>query len=95
MKIMGYDYSRRKTQHRRYHDIGVMTDEIASHIPRMWKRSTSEQDFWFWFCGEMDSVERNASDTAERSRMRARLQAALARAGVPRPPLRCSGAADV
>ncbi|MET0581002.1 MAG: hypothetical protein ABWX88_10270 [Pseudoxanthomonas sp.] len=86
MKIMGRDYSRRKTPHRRYHDIGAMTEEIAGHIPRMWTRSSSQEDFWHWFCGEVDSVVRNASDHAEQGRLRARLRAALARAGVPEPP---------
>ena len=83
---MARDYSSRMTPSRKRQDIGSMTNEIASHIPRMWKRSPSEDDFWRWFCGEAQSVMRNAADTTESSRVHARLLAALSRAGLPQPP---------
>ena len=85
MKTMAREHSKRRTP-RRQHDVGAMTNEIASHIPRMWTRSPSEDDFWRWFCGEAQSVERNAADTKEKSRLHARLLAALSRAGLPQPP---------
>lgn len=66
--------------------MAAMANEIAGHIPRMWKRSSSEDDFWRWFCGELQSVARNAADLKERGRLHARLLAALSRAGLPQPP---------
>ncbi len=72
--------------HRRQPDMAAMANEIAGHIPRMWKRSSSEDDFWRWFCGEVQSVARNAADLKERSRLHARLLAALSPAGLPQPP---------
>ena len=86
MKILGRDYSRRITPHRLHYDIGAMSEEIANHIPRMWKRSPSEEVFWNWFCGEVDSVVRNAADANEKGKLRSRLLAALSREGLPQPP---------
>jgi hypothetical protein len=86
MKAMARTHSSRTPPRRRPHDITTMTNEIASHIPRMWMRSSSEDDFWRWFCGEAQSVMRNAADPRERTRLHARLLAALSRAGLPQPP---------
>lgn len=86
MKAMARDHSKQRTPRRRHHDVGAMTSEIASHIPRMWMSSPSEDDFWRWFCGEVQSVARNAADIKERSRLHGRLLAALSRAGLPQPP---------
>lgn len=83
---MARDHSKRSTPPRRQHDLGAMTNEIAGHIPSMWMRSPSEDDFWRWFCGEAQSVVRNAADIKEKSRLHARLLAALSRAGLPQPP---------
>ena len=87
MKAMARDHSKRRMPlRRRPHDVSTMTSEIAGHIPRMWMRSSSEDDFWRWFCGEAQSVMRNAADIKERSRLHARLLSALSRAGLPQPP---------
>jgi hypothetical protein len=86
MKIVARDYSKRINPSRKRHDISMMANEIASHIPRMWMRSSSEDDFWRWFCGEAQSVMRNAADIQERNRLHARLLAALSHAGLPQPP---------
>ena len=86
MKTAHRDYSKLRPSRRLRHDASAMTNEIAGHIPRMWMRSSSEDDFWRWFCGEFQSVGRNAADTKEKSRLHARLLAALSRAGLPQPP---------
>ncbi|HEX7804195.1 MAG TPA: hypothetical protein VF471_15700 [Pseudoxanthomonas sp.] len=86
MKAMAHDHLKRRIAHRRQHDMATMAKEIAGHIPRMWLRSPSEDDFWRWFCGELQSVVRNAGDIKEKSRLHARLLAALSRAGLPQPP---------
>jgi hypothetical protein len=78
--------SSRRIPHWRQHDMTTMASEIAGHIPRMWMLSSSEDDFWRWFCGEVQSVVRNAADTKERSRLHGRLLTALSRAGLPQPP---------
>lgn len=67
-------------------EMAAMANEIADHIPRMWLRSSSEDDFWRWYCGEVQSVLRNAADTKEKIRLHARLLAALSRVGLPQPP---------
>lgn len=67
-------------------EMAAMANEIADHIPRMWLRSSSEADFWHWYCGEVQSVMRNAADIEEKGRLHARLLAALSRAGLPQPP---------
>lgn len=72
--------------HWRQPDMAAMASEIAGHIPRMWKRSSSEDDFWRWFCGELQSVARNAADLKEKRRLHASLLAALSHAGLPQPP---------
>ena len=86
MRATARNHVKRTIPRRRPHDVSAMTSEIASHIPRMWMRSPSEDDFWRWFCGEAQSVERNAADIKEKSRLHARLLAALSRAGLPQPP---------
>ena len=85
MKAIARDHSKKRMPYRP-HDLGAMTSEIASHIPRMWMHSPSEEDFWRWYCGEVQSVVRNAADIKEKSRLHARLLAALSRAGLPQPP---------
>lgn len=87
MKATVRDYSMRRIPYRR-HDLGAMANEIASHVPRMWKQSTTEDEFWRWFCGELQSVVRNAADMQEGDRLHGRLLAALTRAGLPPPPPR-------
>ena len=86
MKVMDRDYTDRVRALRRANDIQAMAAEIAGHIPRMWQHSPTPADFWHWFCGELDSVLRNAPTNMQQDRLRSGLMTALARSGVPEPP---------
>jgi hypothetical protein len=77
MRISGTDYSERRHLERDARDLQAMTAEIVGHVPRMRAACATDQDFWFWFTGELDSVRRCARSPEERERLTHFLRSAL------------------
>lgn len=82
---MSSDYSDRSECGRLERDAVLMADEIASHIPRMWRACSSPDDFWFWYVGEVDSVLRQSRSKSEQDSVQERFAAALVQIGVVNP----------
>ena len=77
MRIAGADFSERKALERDARDLAIMTVEIAGHVPRMRAACATDQDFWLWFTGELESVRRCARSAAERECLTQILRRAL------------------
>ncbi|MET0583059.1 MAG: hypothetical protein ABWZ08_13965 [Pseudoxanthomonas sp.] len=77
MNIAGRDFHDRRSHERAALDLEAMVEEIARHVPRMRAAYDTEEGFWHWFKGEVDSVRRNSRSVEEGERLTAKLRQAL------------------
>src|SRR5690606_10387828 len=85
MRIAGENFVERATEIRRTADLSQMAQEIAGHIPRMFRACQTEREFEQWFEGEVESVRRNAADPMEAAKLVQQLRDALESSRSPAP----------
>jgi len=58
MIIFGKDFSDHLTAQADHAWMDRMVHEIQQHLPRMLREHPQRDEFWDWFCGEVDSLFR-------------------------------------
>jgi hypothetical protein len=82
MMLFGHDFNDRQGAKADGIWRDSMLAEIAWHLPRMLGAYTDRQDFWHWFCGEVESLLAHADSDESRLYFKDRLNAILEDAGV-------------
>ena len=73
MEILGRDFSERSSSDYSAAWVEQQLTELEKHLPRM-RKECSGREFWQWFSGEADSVQRCLPTEAHRHEVKLRIE---------------------
>lgn len=83
MRVLGTHFDDRLSSDAERASLDSMLEETHRHLPRMLREHRGLMEFWHWFCGETDSLQRLVHSDEQRRYLEARINAMLEDVGVP------------